>query len=359
LWWARLVDRARWPAAILGLAIVGVLIAPVFSLNIGNPLTSSLARSGRPHEGLQTLRSGRIPTGVLDPIVVMVGKPEHAGQMAARLGGIKGVWASLPPSGLADARAGTALVTVLPRPETGAPGGTAVVGRVREAVRGDPAILGVTGSGPESIDFNHAIYGSFPLLLALVALVTFVVLARAFRSLLLAAKAVVLNLASLGAAYGVLVLIWQEGHGSRALFGLPATGAITFWVPIVVFAFLFGLAIDYEVFILSRMREAYDLTGNTSTAVIEGIGRTGRLVTSAALILTLAFIAMSTAPLSFLKMLATGLAAGILIDAFVVRALLVPALVSLFGRWNWWCPRPIARVLHIALPQPSGRDNCA
>lgn len=239
-------------------------------------------------------------------------------------------------------------MTVLPVPETGAPGGTDVVTRVRSALSGDPAVLGVTGSGPESVDFDNAIYGSFPLMHALVALVTFVVLARALRSLLLAAKAVVLNLASLAAAYGVLVLIWQEGHGSQALFGLPATGAVTFWVPIVVFAFLFGLAIDYEVFILARMREAYDETHDTSTAVIEGIGRTGRLVTSAALILTLAFVAMSTAPLTFLRVLATGLAAGILIDAFIVRALLVPALVSLFGRFNWMLPDLAARLLRVS-----------
>jgi RND superfamily putative drug exporter len=352
-WWARLVDRWRWPAAIAGVVIIGLLIAPLFSLNIGDPLSNSLARSGQPHEGLQTLRSGGIPTGVLDPIVVIVRKPADAGQVAARLAAVPGVWAALPPSGPADARAGTALITVLPRPETGAPGGTALVARLRAAVSGDRAVLGVTGSGPESVDFNNAIYDNFPLLLAFVSLVTFVVLARAFRSLLLAAKAVVLNLASLAAAYGVLVLIWQEGHGSRALFGLPATGAITFWVPIVIFAFLFGLAIDYEVFILGRMREVYDHTGDTSTAVIEGIGRTGRLVTSAALILTLAFVAMSTAPLSFLKMLATGLAAGILIDAFIVRALLVPALVSLFGRWNWILPTPAARLLHVTTPNPS------
>ena len=351
-WWARLVDRWRWPAAVTGVVIIGALIAPLFSLSIGNPLTSSLARSGQPHQGLQTLRSGGTPTGVLDPIVVIVRKPADAERVAARLGTLRGVWAALPPSSPADARAGTALITVLPRPETGAPGGTALIARVRESVSGDPAVFGVTGSGPQSVDFNNAIYGSFPLLLTFVALVTFVVLARAFRSLLLAAKAVVLNLASLAAAYGVLVLVWQEGHGSQALFGLPATGAITFWVPIVIFAFLFGLAIDYEVFILSRMRETYDHTGDTSTAVIEGIGRTGRLVTSAAVILTLAFVAMSTAPLSFLKMLATGLAAGILIDAFIVRALLVPALVSLFGRWNWILPTPAARLLRVATPSP-------
>jgi len=352
-WWARLVDRRRWPAAIAGVVILGALIAPLFTLNIGDPLTSSLTRSGEPHQGLQTLRAAGIPTGVLDPMVVIVRTPADTARVATRLGALGGVWAALPPSSAADARAGTALVTVLPRLETGALGGTALVARVRASVSGDRAVLGVTGSGPESVDFNNAIYGSFPLLLTFVSLVTFVVLARAFRSLLLAAKAVALNLASLAAAYGVLVLIWQDGHGSRALFGLPATGAITFWVPIVMFAFLFGLAIDYEVFILSRMREVYDHTGDTSTAVIEGIGRTGRLVTSAALILTLAFVAMSAAPLSFLKMLATGLAAGILIDAFIVRALLVPALVSLFGRWNWILPTPAARLLRVTASNPA------
>ncbi len=247
-------------------------------------------------------------------------------------------------AGLSDARGGTALGTVLPAIETGAPGGTAVIDRVRRTVAGNPAVAGISGSGPETVDFDHAIYDRFPLMLALVTALTFLVLARAFRSLLLALKAEVLNLASLAAAYGVLVFVWQDGHGSNLIFGLPATGAITNWVAIVVFAFLFGLAIDYEVFILSRMREAWDATHDTSTAVIEGIGR---LVTSAALILTLAFVSMSTAPLTFLKVLATGLAAGILVDALVVRSLLVPALVSLFGRWNRWLPTPVAKLLRV------------
>lgn len=356
--WARLIDRAPWLAAIVGVVIIAALIAPVLSIKIGNPLTTSLASSGPAYDGLQTLRHGAVPTGTLDPIVVLLRRPAAARRVTARPNAVPGVWTAISPAGPGDARAGTALVTVLPVPETGAAGGTNVVTNVRRALRGDPAVLGVTGSGPESVDFDNAIYGSFPLMLALVTLITFVVLARAFRSLLLAAKAVVLNLASLAAAYGVLVLIWQQGHGSQALFGLPATGAITFWVPIVVFAFLFGLAIDYEVFILVRMREAYDETHDTPTAVIEGIGRTGRLVTSAALILTLAFIAMSTAPLTFLKVLATGLAAGILIDAFVVRALLVPALVSLFGRFNWMLPNLAARLLRVSQDsnssQPSG-----
>jgi RND superfamily putative drug exporter len=123
------------------------------------------------------------------------------------------------------------------------------------------------------------------------------------------------------------------------------------WVPVMVFAFLFGLSMDYEVFILSRMREAYDRTGDTGAAVVEGIGRTGRLVSSAALILVLSFLAMSTGPMTDIKVLATGLGAGILVDATVIRCLLVPALVSLFGAYNWWLPAWAARVLRVE-PSP-------
>ncbi|MGI8682911.1 MAG: MMPL family transporter, partial [Mycobacteriales bacterium] len=133
-----------------------------------------------------------------------------------------------------------------------------------------------------------------------------------------------------------------------AVFNIAATGAITFWVPIMIFAFLYGLSMDYEVFILARMREEYDVSGSTDTAVIEGLGRTGRLVTSAALILFLAFISLAAGPSTDVKVLATGLGVGILLDATVVRALLVPALVSLFGRWNWWLPSWAARPLRVA-----------
>jgi RND superfamily putative drug exporter len=165
--------------------------------------------------------------------------------------------------------------------------------------------------------------------------------------LVLAVKAVLLNLISMGAAFGIMTWFWQEGHGSNALFGVPATGAITFWIPLMVFAFLFGLSMDYEVFILARVREEYDLSGSTDAAVVEGLGRTGRLVTSAALILFLAFASLASAPDTDIKVLATGLGVGILLDATVVRALLVPALVSVLGRWNWWLPDGLARVLRV------------
>jgi len=198
------------------------------------------------------------------------------------------------------------------------------------------------------------VYGNFPLMIALIAIITFILLARAFRSLLLPLKAVVLNVISVGAAWGVLDLVWQRGHGSSLIWGISATGSVTAWIPLMVFAFLFGLSMDYEVFILARMREEFDATGSTDTAIVRGIGRTGRLVTSAALILFLAFVSLASGPETEIKVLATGLAAGILLDATVIRALLVPAVISLFGRWNWWLPHLPARVLRVE-PSPSPR----
>jgi RND superfamily putative drug exporter len=215
----------------------------------------------------------------------------------------------------------------------------------------------VGGQGASDADFTGAVYGSFPLMLALIALVTLILLARAFRSLVLAAKAVIFNLISLGVAYGVMVLVWQQGHGSHALWSIPATGSITVYVPLLTFAFLFGLSMDYEVFIISRIREEYDATGSTDEAVIRGIGRTGRLVTSAALILFLAFLALSATPETAIKMLATALGAGILLDALVIRSLLLPSLIGVLGRWNWWLPAPAARLLRVApsapVPEPA------
>jgi len=225
---------------------------------------------------------------------------------------------------------------------------------VQSAARAAGSNVRVGGIGAQNKDFIEAVYGNFPLMIALIALITFVLLARAFRSLLLPLKAVILNVVSVGAAWGVLELVWQNGHGSNAIWGITATGSITAWIPLMVFAFLFGLSMDYEVFILARMREEYDATGSTDTAVIRGIGRTGRLVTSAALILFLAFVSLASGPQTEIKVLATGLAAGILLDATVIRALLVPAVVSLFGSWNWWLPKMPARILRVE-PSPSPR----
>ncbi len=227
-----------------------------------------------------------------------------------------------------------------------------VVRRVTSAADGMDGVIGVAGLGNAQVDFLHAVYGNFPLMLLIIAALTYILLVRAFRSLLLPLKAVILNLLSLSAVYGLMVLFWQKGYGSDAVFGISETGAVTFWIPLMVFAFLFGLSMDYEVFILARIREEYDNGMSTDDAVVAGIGRTGRLVTSAALILFLAFAALASGPGTDIKVMATGLGFGILLDATIVRSVLVPALVSLFGSWNWKLPDTAARLLRVEPSHP-------
>jgi RND superfamily putative drug exporter len=239
------------------------------------------------------------------------------------------------------------MVDVFPTADASSAAAVDTLNRVRDTAHAAGPAVRVGGGPAQDDDFISAVYGSFPLMIALIAIVTFVLLARAFRSLLLPLKAVLLNVLSVAAAWGVMTLVWQHGYGSHAIWGIEATGSIPSWMPLMVFAFLFGLSMDYEVFILARMREEFDATGSTDAAVVRGIGRTGRLVTSAALILFLAFISMASGPDTNVKMFATGLAAGILLDATVIRALLVPAVVSLLGRWNWWLPERPARLLRV------------
>jgi putative drug exporter of the RND superfamily len=250
------------------------------------------------------------------------------------------------PAGGAWVRDGRRLLTVVPVRDASSPAGRDTLAAVRDATRGLPGVV-VGGPAAQDRDLTDAIYGAFGPMVALIALVTVVLLTRAFRSLVLPLKAVVLNVLSVGASFGVIVLFWQQGHGSEAIFGIAQTGAITSWVPLAMFAFLFGLSMDYEVFILSRIRESYDDHGDTDRAVVEGLGHTGRLVTSAALILFLAFLALAAGPGTEIKVFATGLAAGIALDATVVRALVVPALVTLLGHVNWWLPDRLAALLRV------------
>ncbi len=356
--WARLVVRRRWLATVVGLAVLIPLGIAALGIHVGDASVNSLSRSGPPRQGVRLLEQAGIPTGVLTPIEVYVPPGGSPGRVIAVASRIPDVRTAVAPGGPSWRRHGSALVAVLPVTDGPSSAGQATVAAVRDGLtRAAPAVL-VGGYGASLVDQVHSLYGSFPYVLAGLAIITFILLARAFRSLLLPAKAIVLNLLSVGAVYGVLVLVWQNGSGSGAIWGLPATGAITAWIPLFVFAFLYGLSMDYEVFIISRMREEYDRTGSTDEAVITGIGRTGRLVTSAALILFLAMAALASAPFTFLKIFATGVGAGILLDATVVRSLLVPALVSLFGRWNWWLPGWAARLLRVrAHPMASLRDD--
>ena len=364
--WGRLVVRGRWVAAGAAIAVIAVLIVPATQLTIGTPVADSLAKSGPAYEGLKMLENSGLGTGVLQPNWVLITGSGHAPPSSATVAAVvktslsqRNMITALAPQGpgwSAPPGVPVSVVVALSNLNPDTSEGRSEIATLRAAVHdaagGSGATAALGGAPAGSADFVDAVYGSFPLMLALVLVITFVLLARAFRSLLLALKAVILNVASVLAAYGIMVFVWQDGHGSSQLFGINATGAVAEWIPIFVFAFLFGLSMDYEVFILSRIREEYDATGNTDLAVVRALGRTGRLVTSAALILFLAFLILGSAPGTIIKTFATALAAGIFFDATVIRMLLVPALVSLFGRWNWWLPRAPAALMRTAPSQP-------
>ena len=336
--WTKAVIRHRLVAIVAALVILGVLLGMASGLRVGEVRPTSLARSGLAERGLHALEQAGFPVGVLSPIEVLVPDRTNPVTLAARLQTIPGVDTAVAPRGQAWRRGSTALVDVLPIDPTSSSTDEATVAAVHDMVVRLAPGAQVAGDGPEEADIVLAYYSRFPLIVAIVALVSFLALARAFRSVILPIKAVLLNVLSVGASYGALVIVWQHGYGSKVLWGLPATGVVVDFVPLVGFAFLFGLSMDYEVFILSRIKEAHDAGSSTDDAVVEGRGRTGRLVTSAAIILFFAFAALAAGPEVPIKMFATGMAMGILLDATVVRALLVPALVSLLGRWNWWLP---------------------
>jgi putative drug exporter of the RND superfamily len=344
--WAEMVVRHRLLAAGSAIAILAALVIAATGLTLGDASPDTIAQHGSAKAGLTDLEKSGIGSGALLPNEVLT-NGANPDRVANDLAQVDGVHGAVAPSGPQWRSAGNAEVLAFSIADDSTPAGRATLDRVRDAAHSAGPNVRVGGLPAENADFISAVYGGFPLMIALIATITFILLARAFRSLLLPLKAVVLNVVSVAAAWGVLEIMWQNGHGSQLLWGIDATGSVPAWIPLMVFAFLFGLSMDYEVFILSRMREEYDATHDTHTAVVRGIGRTGRLVTSAALILFLSFVSLASGPGTDLKIFATGLAAGILLDATVIRALLVPAVVSLFGRWNWMLPRWPARLLRV------------
>jgi RND superfamily putative drug exporter len=345
--WAELVVRRRWVAAIGAGAILAALLIAAVNLHPGNPNVNTIAKKGDAKQGLLALEHSGIGPGALLPNEALVEGATSPEKVAAAMARVPGVHGAVAPVSPQWRHAGAAVVDAFSISDGSSSSGRDTLGRVRDAAHNAGGEVRLGGLSAQNDDFINAVYGNFPLMIALIAIITFILLARAFRSLLLPLKAVVLNIISVAAAWGVLELVWQQGHGSDLIWGISATGSVNAWIPLMVFAFLFGLSMDYEVFILARMREEYDATGSTDTAVVRGIGRTGRLVTSAALILFLAFVSLASGPGTEIKVLATGLAAGILLDATIIRALLVPAVISLFGRWNWWLPKLPARLLRV------------
>jgi len=340
--WARFVNRRPVPVALVGIAIVAVLATIGTQLNPNEAQLKSFPGGGDAIVGRDELTAAGISPGVMKPFEVLVEHGADPAPIVAKLRALPGVVGATAPREWRGG--GDSIVEAFPTIDGAASGIQGTIDRVHRALKGTDGTLG--GTAAVDRDFVHAVYGNFPYVLAFVIVLTLILLARAFRSIVLAFKAALLNLVSLAAAFGIVVFIFQNGHGS-SLWNIEATHAITAWIPLMVFAFLFGLSMDYEVFMLTRMREAYDETGSTERAIELGLARTGKLVTSAGLILMFAFLVLSSGPGFELKEFAIGLAAGIIFDATVIRALLVPALMRLLGRANWWMPHWTRSVLFI------------
>jgi putative drug exporter of the RND superfamily len=346
--WAGFVVRHPWPIAAVGLVIVGALVFEGFQLNPSEAQVKYYPGSGDAIDGRQALAAAGISAGVMKPFVVLVNPGTSSAAIVKTLDSTQGIAGAVAPA--AWQKDGYRLIEAFPAADGSSGAGKTAIKTVRAELNETGAALG--GVAVEERDFVSAVYGNFPYVLAFVITLTLILLARAFRSVVLALKAALLNLISLAAAYGIIVFIFQKGHGSETIWGIHATQSIIPWIPLMIFAFLFGLSMDYEVFLLTRMREIYDQTGDTDTAIRVGLARTGKLVTSAALVLMFAFFTLSLSPGLDIKQFAIGLAAGIIFDATVIRVVLVPSLMKILGVWNWWLPAPAAKVLLVREPGP-------
>jgi putative drug exporter of the RND superfamily len=354
LWgrWANFVMRRPIPVAAVGFAIVGLLVYSGFQLNPSEAQVKDFPGKGDAITGRSALTAAGISPGVMKPFDVLVEHGADPAPYVAKLRATPGVAAAVAPP--AWRKGGDSIIEAFGTVDASSKPAKHTISLIKNELKGTDATLG--GLAAEERDFVRAVYSNFPYVLGFVVLLTFLLLARAFRSILLSLKAAVLNLISLVAAYGIIVFIFQQGHGAEAIWNVHATQSIIPWIPLMIFAFLFGLSMDYEVFMLTRMREAYDESGDTRHAVALGLARTGKLVTSAALVLMFAFIVLSSSPGVDIKQFGIGLAAGIIFDATVIRALLVPALMRLMGRWNWWLPQPAARALFVRPAKPASES---
>jgi len=367
--WARLARSImRRPLLYLALGGSALVLAalPVLDLELTPGSTGGTPRHPEAVRGFEALREA-VGAGALAPVLVVVdsgrdgsvGSPAVQGAIAELVRRLRADpyparvdFAPAPP--FVDPQARYAYVSVAGRYEYGAPESQAFARRLRTelipAVSFPAGVEALAGGGPpQGVDFIDRAYGAFPWLVLAVLALTFVLLARAFRSLLLPLKAVLLNLLAIGATYGALVVVFRYGAGEP--LGLYRSDQVEAWIPIFLFAMLFGLSMDYEVFLVSRMREFWDEGLSNEEAVAAGLERTGRIVTAAAIVMVAAFSGFAAGRILGLQEFGLGLAIAIFLDATLIRAVLVPALMRLFGRWNWWLPPGVARLLRVE-PSP-------
>ena len=368
--WARLARSImRRPLVYLsaGAALLLAATAPVLELQLTPGSTSGTPQSPESIRGFNVLRDAVGP-GALAPAQVLVDTGRASGvrdpavqQAIAELSAdirhdpevARVDYAPRPP--YVDPSGRYTYISSAGKHEYGEPEAQAFARRLRNelvpSVDFPEGARVLVGGGPaQGIDFIDKSYGAFPWLVLAVLVLTYLTLMRAFRSVLLPLKAVLLNLLAIGATYGLIVVVFKYGIGADVA-GLYQFDQVEAWIPIFLFAMLFGLSMDYEVFLVSRMREFWDEGLSNEEAVAHGLERTGRIVTAAAIVMVAAFAGFAAGSIVGLQQFGLGLAFAILIDATIIRALLVPALMRLFGRWNWWLPERAARILRVA-PSP-------
>ena len=356
--WSRAIQRRPWTAAIAGAAIVLALAAPVLGLRLGfpdegNDQAGSMTRTAYdltvegfgPGANGPLLLVAELPPGkgtqALDPLVRAARADRDVAYVSA-------------PQRSPDGRA--AVITVAPRSSPQSEATTTLVKRMRDAVvpgaiGTSGVIIHVGGATAGFVDQSDLVARRLPLFIAGVVGLSFLLLLSAFRSPLIALKAGVMNLLSVGAAYGVMALFAGGGWFGSDLLGIDTATPVAPFIPVMMFAILFGLSMDYEVFLLSRVREEFLSHGDTARAVTEGLAKTARVITAAAAIMVVVFLAFVTSSEIFLKLLGIGMATAVLVDATVVRMVLVPALMQLLGRANWWMPRWLDRAVPRLAPE--------
>jgi putative drug exporter of the RND superfamily len=355
---AMMVMRRPIPVATAAIALLVFLGLPFLGVQFGQADDRVLPPGSEARVVGDLLRSefSGFDASPIDVVAVGLEDPAQVDELASRFSSLHGVarvdaltgtyvgGAPVVPAGPGNVRFASAAGTylqVIPAVDPGSIEAEGIVEEIRQMAA--PVDLAVTGPTASHIDSKEAIFSDLPLALAIIGVVTFVVLFLMFGSVVVPAKAVVLNLLSLSATFGSMVWIFQEGHLAN-LLGFTATGHLDLTMPILMFAIAFGLSMDYEVFLLSRIKEEYDRTGDNVSSVAVGLERTGRLVTSAAVLIAVVMVSFAVSGVTFMKMFGIGMTLAVLVDAFVVRATLVPAFMRLAGRANWWAPRFLRRV---------------
>ncbi|WP_327075004.1 MMPL family transporter [Kitasatospora purpeofusca] len=347
--WIGHVGRHPVPYAVGAAGLLLTAALPVLGLRVGLPDDGSLPHSRTERRAHDLVAEGFGP-GINGPLVIAAdpaGDPGVLDRLVARVAADPGI-ASVAPTHI-DRATGIATLVVFPTTSPQDRATTDTIARLRTdvlpaAIGHGPARAHVGGAAASLSDVGRRTSRRLPVFVAAVLAMSFLLLMLVFRSVLVPLKAVLLNLLSIGAAYGIMVAVFQWGWGS-ALIGLETTVPIVSFIPMFLFAILFGLSMDYEVFLLSRIREVYLRTGDNSTAIVEGVSRTARIITSAALIMVAVFLSFAVTDDPSTKMFGLGLATAILVDATVVRMVLVPATMTLLGRANWWLPKWLDRML--------------